>query len=129
MATTQPIIHNSASILDKVEGEVKKIGADIQGGFVKIFGQAAVSQFETTIKDLAQDDVVTIFSDAVNLAESLQINGTPATSEQKRTAAFEQIVKDLATAGKSLATNVVNLGIELVVGLLKSKTPAPAATS
>jgi hypothetical protein len=46
----------------------------------------------------------------------------------KRNAAFAQIAKDLEAKGIDLAHNVINLGIELVVGFLKAKTPATPAT-
>jgi hypothetical protein len=112
------------SLFGKVKAAAEDIAHDAQSIFVKTFGQAAVDQFETTIKGLWEQDVMTIFTDAITLAETLQVGGAPATSEQKQAAAFTQIEKDLLAAGKSLATNVINLGIELVVGLLHSKTPA-----
>ena len=57
--------------------------------------------------------------DAINAAETLQASGA-----DKRQAAFNQISSDLKGKGIGLEQSAINLGIELVVGLLKAKTPA-----
>ena len=92
-----------------------------QALLVKVFGKTAIDNLETQIKSIFEADVQVIFVDAINAAEALVINGDPASSAAKRAAAFSQIATDLKTKGISLAENVINLGIELVVGLLKAQ--------
>lgn len=131
-----------ASIFSKAVAIVEGIAHSAQSLLVKIFGQSAVDSVETTMSTIFKEDVLTIFSDAVTAAESLQVDGVAATSDQKRQAAFQQVSTDLKTAGVSLGENAINMGIELVVGFLKGKaaaisapatgtpvpTPAPAAS-
>jgi Bacteriophage holin of superfamily 6 (Holin_LLH) len=104
----------------------KSLGGKVHAALVKIFGQQALDQVESQIKTIFEDDVLAIFTDAIAAAETLQVGGAAASSADKRAAAFAQIVSDLKSKGISLAESVVNLGIELVVNLLKSKTAAPA---
>ena len=92
------------------------IGHGIHVALVAIFGQNALDKVEADIKKVLSDDIRPIFIDAITLVSSLQIPGV-----DKRKQAFATIVADLAKAGKSLETSVINLGIELVVGLLKAK--------
>jgi hypothetical protein len=118
------------SIFSKVEVVAENVLHSANGILVKIFGQTAMTQFEDSIKVIFQDDVIVIFQDAIVAAESLEDGGAPASGALKQSAAFAQIAKDLETKGISLAKNVINLGIEMVVGLLRAKTPAaPAAPS
>lgn len=105
----------------------KSLGGKIHAALVAIFGQSALDTVESQIKIVLKDDVRAIFIDAIEAAETLQVGGTDADGSAKRAAAFNQIVTDLKTKGISLAENVINLGIELVVGLLKSKSPAVTA--
>lgn len=112
------------SIFSKVEVVAENVLHSANGILVKIFGQTAMTQFEDSIKVIFQDDVIVIFQDAITAAESLQDAGSPASGALKQSAAFTQIAKDLESKGISLGKNVINLGIELVVGLLRSKTPA-----
>ncbi len=58
-----------------------------------------------------------IFVDAITAAQSL----TTGTGQDKRDAAFAQIDKDLKAKGVGLGTSAINMGIELVVNLLKAK--------
>lgn len=115
------------NIFSKAVTYIENVAHSANGLLVKIFGQSAVSAVESDLATIFKEDVITIFSDAITLAESLQVDGQAASGDQKRSAAFSQIVKDLAAKGINLADNVINLGIELVVGLIKSKTPAAAA--
>jgi hypothetical protein len=114
---------------EQISAEVKESATEL---LTKIFGADAVSGFETEIETIFRSDVIVLFEDAVTAADSLIIPGTdgeagtPATGTQKRDAAFAQLAKDLESKGISLGESVVNLGIELVVGLLKAKTPATA---
>jgi hypothetical protein len=94
---------------------------------VKVFGADAVQKAENDISALMHDDVLKIFTDAISAVETLQVDGAPAGGDQKRAAAFDNIVKDLAADGKQFATHTINLGIELVVGLLRAKQPAAVA--
>lgn len=110
-----------------IESFFKTLGSDIHATLVKLFGQSALDDVETQIKTIMSDDVRVIFVDAINAAETLQVGGSPASGDAKRAAAIAQIVSDLKSKGISLAETTVNLGIELVVGLLKSKTPATAS--
>jgi hypothetical protein len=100
----------------------ESLDVKVQTLLVKVFGQSAVDNLEAEIKSIFEADVQVIFVDAINLAEALTVGGSPASGAQKQAAAFSQIVSDLKTKGISLAENVVNLGIELVVGLLKAKS-------
>ena len=111
-------------LFSKVEQVAEGIAHSAHGILVKVFGQDALTKFEDDVKVLFQEDVIVIFQDAIVAAESLQDAGSPADGQMKREAAFEQILKDLEAKGISLAHNVINLGIELVVGLLKAKTPS-----
>jgi hypothetical protein len=104
----------------------KSLGEKIEAALVQVFGQPALDSVEAQVKTILSDDVRVIFVDAITAAETLQIGGAAASSTQKRDAAFTQIETDLASKGLSLAESVVNLGIELVVGLLKSKAPVAA---
>ena len=106
-----------------IESFFKALGSKIHAGLVSLFGQSAIDAVEAQLKIIFQEDVQAIFLDAIQAAETLSIGGAAATGSQKRDAAFAQIVSDLKTKGISLATSAVNLGIELIVGLLKAKTP------
>lgn len=105
--------------LESVGSFFKHLGAKIHDGLVKLFGQSALDNVEAQIKTILTDDVQVIFVDAINAAQSLNVSGA-----DKRTAAFNQITTDLKGQGVSLESSAINLGIELIVGLLKSKTPA-----
>jgi cation transport regulator ChaB len=94
----------------------KSIGSHIHEALVEIFGQSAIDQLDAEIKQILSDDARVIFIDAINAAQSLQTDGAG-----KRAAAFAQITTDLKAKGISLADSAVNLGIELVVGLLKAR--------
>ncbi len=99
------------------------LGSVIHSALVKVFGQTAIDKVEADMKTIFRDDVRVIFTDAITAAESL------ASGPDKRAAAFAQIVKDLATKGVELSTHAINMGIELIVGLLRAKTPpAPPAS-
>jgi hypothetical protein len=97
----------------------KSLGDKIHSALLSIFGQSALDSVEAQIKTILTDDVRVIFVDAINAAQSLNADGA-----DKRQAAFNQITKDLAGQGKSLQASAINLGIELIVNLLKAKTPA-----
>lgn len=102
----------------------KALGGKVHDLLVKIFGQPALDNVENQVKQILQADVLVIFQDAISTVETLTVGGQPASGDQKRAAAFQKIVSDLEAQGKNLATNVINLGIELVLGLLRAKTPA-----
>lgn len=109
------------SRLDSIAKDVQHSASQI---LVKVFGQAAVDNFESEVKTFFDEDVLTIFSDAIAAAQALN----PTDSAAARAAAFKQIGEDLATKGVNLAEGVINFGIDMVVGLLKANTPvAPAA--
>lgn len=110
--------------IGKLATFLRSLGAKIHNSLVAIFGQSAIDNLEAQIKTILSDDARTIFIDAINAAQSLMVGGVAATGTQKRDAAFTQISADLKAKGIGLATNAVNLGIELVVGLLKAKAPA-----
>lgn len=97
----------------------KHFGSAIHSALVKVFGQPAMDAVEQTLKTILADDVRVIFEDAINAADTL----TVGTGADKRAAAFAQISKDLAAKGIALGTSAINLGIELIVGLVKAKTP------
>lgn len=84
---------------------------------VRIFGQSALDKVDADVKQVLSDDFLPIFKEAIEEAGKL-----PGEGADKRTAAFQKIVAELAAAGKSLPMQVVNLGIELVYGLLKAKS-------
>lgn len=112
------------SIFSKAEQVAAGILHSATEFLTKIFGQAALDHFEAEIKTIFEQDTIVIFQDAIAAAESLTVDGQAATGAQKRDSAFAQILKDLEASGKGLGTNAINLGIEMVVGLLKAKTPA-----
>lgn len=95
----------------------KHLGTSIHDALVKIFGQNALDNVEAQIKTILTDDVRVIFVDAITAAQSLAVGS----GADKRNAAFNQITNDLQAKGVSLGTAAVNLGIELVVNLLKAK--------
>ena len=105
--------------LGKLEAFFKSLGEDVQSALVKIFGSPAIAALESQIKAIFSADLLVIFTDGVNFAETL---GPGLSNEQKRAAAFGQITTDLKTKGISLAESTINLGIELVVGLVKAKS-------
>jgi hypothetical protein len=124
-----------ANIFSKFAAIAEGIEHSAHGLLVKIFGESALAAVENDLKTIFQEDVLAIFQDAIVAAESLKQpeGGVLATNSEKRSAAFLKIAEDLKTKGISLAEHTINLGIELVVGLVKSKTsatssPAPAAT-
>ena len=123
-----------ASIFSKFTAIAEGIEHSAHGLLVKIFGQSALDAVENDLKTIFQEDVLAVFQDAIVAAESLQQpeGGVAASSAEKRSAAFVKIAEDLKAKGISLAQHTINLGIELVVGLVKSKTaassPAPTAT-
>lgn len=92
------------------------IGHGIHAALVAIFGQSAIDKVEADLKKVLSDEFRPIFLDAVTAVQSLSVPGA-----EKRIAAFAKIAADLATAGKSLESHVINMGIELTVGLLKAK--------
>lgn len=95
--------------------------AVVYAALVKVFGSDALTAAENDVKTILRADTYQFFVDAVNLAETLP-QGT-----DKRAAAYAQITADLAKEGIQMEKSLVNLGIELVVDLLKRKTPpAPA---
>jgi hypothetical protein len=102
----------------------KSLGDKIHSGLVKVFGQSALSKVESQLKTILADDVRVIFIDAITAAQTL----TSGTSADKRNAAFNQIVADTKAKGISLGSSVTNLGIELVVGLLKAQGGAGFAS-
>lgn len=114
------------SIFSKAEQIAKDIKESATEILTKIFGANALAAFESNIETIFRSDVIVIFEDAITAADSLMIEGQPATGAQKRAAAFEQLGKDLASKGIQLAESAINLGIEMVVGLVKAKTPTPA---
>lgn len=99
-----------------VKGFFQSIGHAIHAALVAIFGQPAIDKVEADIQKLLGDDFRPIFIDAINWASTLTGTGT-----EKRAQAFDKIVADLKAVGKTLPTAVINLGIELVVNLLKAK--------
>lgn len=121
-----------ASIFSKAIAMVEGVAHSAHNLLVRIFGGDAVANVEHTLASILKDDVLKIFSDAITAAETLKVEGAPATGDQKRQAAFSTIATDLKASGQSLGTSAINLGIELVVGLIKSKAagisaPPPAA--
>lgn len=96
------------------------LGSAIHSALVALFGQSALDKVDADIKVILADDVRAIFVDAITAANTLAVG----TGADKRAQAFAQIVTDLKAQGIALADHSVNLGIELVVGLLKAKTPA-----
>lgn len=105
--------------LTSVGNFFKHLGTEIHDALVSLFGQTALDKVEAEIKTILTDDVRAIFVDAINAANTL----TTGTGADKRNAAFAQIETDLKGKGIALGTSTINLGIELVVGLLKAKTP------
>lgn len=105
--------------LSSVGNFFKHLGTEIHDALLALFGKDAMDAVEQDIKLILRADVRAIFIDAIEAANTL--TGTGA---DKRAAAFAKILTDLKTQGIALAQHSINLGIELVVGLLKAKTPA-----
>jgi hypothetical protein len=110
------------SKFDKVKSFFENLGREIHAGMAAVFGQPALDSVEATMKTILTDDVRVVFEDAINLAES-----TGGTGPGKRAAAFAKIETDLVAKGIALTHSAINLGIELVVGLMKAKEPHTAA--
>jgi len=108
--------------LTSIKTFFQHLGSEIHSALVALFGQPALDAVEQKFKIILTDDVRAIFIDAINAADDL----TVGTGADKRAAAFTQIEADLKTKGVALGTSGINLGIELIVGLLKAKTPAAA---
>lgn len=94
----------------------KHLGEEIYKGLLFIFGQQAVEDVEAKLKSILKGDVLTIFQDGLAFAASLAVSDV-----DKRNAAFAKIKTDLEAAGKGLPDQLINLGIELVLSLVKSK--------
>lgn len=99
-----------------VKGFFQHLPGEIWHAIVSIFTQPAIQKVEADIEKLLGDELRPVFVDAINWAGTLT-----GTGSEKRAEAFGKIVSDLAAAGKTLPTAVINLGIELVVNLLKAK--------
>ncbi len=95
----------------------KHLGQKIHDGLLAVFGKDALDRVEAQIETILTDDARVIFVDAIQAAQTLSVGS----GADKRNAAFNQITKDLEGKGISLGTSAVNLGIELVVNLLKAK--------
>lgn len=102
----------------------KSLGGKIHAALVAVFGQSALDQVEAQIKQILADDVRVIFLDAITAAKTLLVGGSPASNQEKRDAAYGQIVSDLKGKGISLEESAINLGIELCYNLLKAKQSA-----
>jgi hypothetical protein len=96
---------------------LKSFGQKVHDFVVKLFGQSAIDNVDAQLKAVLKEDVLVIFKDAVAYAQTLPVGGA-----DKRQAAFNQIVADLKSKGTELGTSTINLGIELVLGLLKGKS-------
>ena len=101
------------SIVSVFQGLEKKVYAEL----VSIFGQSAVDDVDAKIKIILQADVRIIFQDAITAASAM-LN---ASGQQKHDVAFAQITTDLKAQGKALEPQLVNFGIELVLGLVRGK--------
>lgn len=112
----------AASKFDKVKTFFEHLGQELHAGLAAVFGQPALDTFTSTIKTILTADVRVIFEDGINAAEA--IGGSGAT---KRAAAFAKIETDLLAQGVQLGHSAINLGIEMVVNLLKAKEPHTAA--
>ena len=104
--------------LTSVVSFFKALGTKVHAELVAVFGQSAIDAVEAQIKTILTGDMQVLFTDAVTAASSL----ANATGTQKHDAAFAQISTDLKSQGKTLETSVINMGIELVVNLLKAKS-------
>jgi hypothetical protein len=103
----------------------KALGEKIHSALLAVFGQSALDSVEAQIKVILEDDVRVIFIDAITAAQAL----TTGTGQDKRNAAFNQISTDVQAKGISLGTSAINMGIELVVNLLKAKGGAGFAAA
>lgn len=118
---------SSGNIFSRAVAMIEGVAHSAHNILCKIFGSDAVHSMESQLATIFREDVLTIFADAVDAANSLKVDGAAATGEQKRQAAFDKVASDLKTSGVSLANNAINLGIELAVGFLKSKASAVAS--
>lgn len=84
---------------------------------VGLFGQKALDTVDSQVKQILSADFLPIFKEAIEAAGNL-----PGEDSAKRTAAFSQIASELTAQGKSLPTQLINFGIELVYGLVKAKS-------
>jgi hypothetical protein len=110
------------STVTKVKNFFEHLDTAIHAGLAKVFGQPALDTFTATIKAILTDDTRVIFEDAINAAEAVGGSGP-----SKRAAAFAKIETDLVAQGIALSHAAINLGIEMVVNLLKAKEPHTAA--
>ena len=113
---------SATSTVTKVKNFFEHLDTAIHAGLAKVFGQPALDTVTSTLKTLLSDDVRVIFEDAINAAEAVGGSGP-----SKRDAAFAKIETDLLAQGITLTHTAINLGIELVVNLLKAKEPHTAA--
>lgn len=107
--------------LSSVGNFFKHLGTEIHDALLALFGKDAMDKVQADVTLILRADVRAIFVDAIEAADTL--TGTGA---DKRAAAFAKILTDLKTEGIQLADHSINLGIELVVGLIRAKTPAAA---
>ena len=84
---------------------------------VSLFGQPALDKVDTDVKKLLSDDFRPIFLEAIQAVAAY-----PGSGPDKRGLAFSKIADELKAQGKALPEQLINLGIELVLGLVKAKT-------
>lgn len=93
------------------------ITAKVHEILVSLFGQPALDKVDADVKKVLSDDFRPIFIEVIGALEAAPMQGA-----DKRKEAFGKITDELKVQGKALPNQLINLGIELVVGLLKAKT-------
>jgi len=105
------------SFWDKVVAFFKTNYAKASAGFVSMFGKDAAEEFAHGAEALLKTGLGIIATDAVMASSSLvrNPNGSPATSTDKRNAAFQKIAVDAKSQGINVTSSIANLLIELAV--------------
>lgn len=103
-------------LFGKVEGFFKGAAVEVSTVFIRLFGKAAATQFGQSALALLKTAEGKIAVDAVQAVESLSPTADAGT---KKAAAFSKIATDLKAQGLTVGDSIINMLIELAVGLLK----------
>lgn len=102
--------------LHKVSGFVKHSAIVVSDVFTKLVGHDKAVAFGHASLDMLKSDLGAITVDAVKAVETLDPN---VPGDQKKAAAFAQIVSTAKAKGLETSNSIISLLIELAVGVLK----------
>lgn len=101
---------------------VRSSKVEVDKAFVDVFGEEAAQAFVKGAGAILKSEVAVVAKQACQSLEQVQ----PALSDEvKRAQAFRQIKDALASSGKVVADDLINLLIEIIVQAIKSRILLP----